>query len=413
MVQQYRLKRTRQTFTDPSVVSSARPEAEAVVHDYLVAFGDESSILVVPPHLIDEVRAQPAWSGWRVTDCASRFERVDPQAPAATTDEVILGTSGTTGTPKLIRHSKEALRACAAAIATNLALDPGRDYVSLANPRFAFGLSILHSHAIAGIPVRFHPVPASLADWARLRAALSPSTSVYLAPHQSFMLTQDQSWRLDGPVELILAGGPVRRPMVTALKSTFPAARLTVMYGQAELGPRISIRRSPIAEFEEGNSGRPLPGVRVRATGRPGSLEVDSPFRMKGYVDVTGRAVDSGPNSPWLATGDEGYVSPSGEVFVIQRSAADVNFLGTRIRLDGLRQTVRSVPGVLDVRAAATAHDVYGQRPSLRILVGPSESADSVERGVRIALATAIGPAASAVEVEVVDLASLPESGKL
>ncbi|MDP9165982.1 MAG: acyl--CoA ligase [Actinomycetota bacterium] len=392
-----------------------QPRAESVIREYLTAFSDGSSVLVAAPQLVDTVCAQQSLAGWHVTDCASRFERVAPLAADATTDELILGTSGTTGGPKLVRHDKSALRGCAAAIATRLALDRDRDYVSLANPRFAFGLSILHSHALAGVPVRFQSAPTSLEAWARLRATLRLDSSIYLAPHQSFMLAQDPLWRLDGPVELILTGSPVRRSMVAALTSTFPSATLVVMYGQAELGPRISIRRAPISEFEEGNTGQPLPGVRVRSAGHPGALEVDSPFRMTSYVDITGATIPAERplDNPWLATGDHGFVSASGDVHVVQRSATDVNFLGTRVRLDQLRDAVRAVSGVLDVRAAAVPHDVYGQRPRLRVLVPHLDAADALERDVRRALAFHIGTAASAVIVELVDLASLPESGKL
>jgi acyl-coenzyme A synthetase/AMP-(fatty) acid ligase len=415
MAQQYRAMKSGRTSTDPSVVRHVNRLAESVIREYLAAFGDDSSVLVVAPQLVDTVCAQQSLTGWYVTDCTSRFERVDPKAADAATDELILGTSGTTGGPKLVRHAKSALRGCASAIATSLALDADRDYVSLANPRFAFGLSILHSHVLAGVPVRFQPAPASLADWARVRATLRPDSSVYLAPHQSFMLAQDPSWRLDGPVELIIGGGLVLCRMATALESTFPSATLVVMYGQAELGPRISIRRAPISEFDEGNSGQPLPGVRVRSTGNPGALEVDSPFRMTSYVDITGATIgaESPLDTSWVATGDEGFVSESGDVYVLQRGATDVNFLGTRVRLDQVRETVRAVSGVLDVRASAVPHDVYGQRPTLRVLVRRLDAADALERDVRKALATNIGTAAAAVLVEFVDLSSLPESGKL
>ena len=248
-----------------------------------------------------------------------------------------------------------------------------------------------------------------------MRTTLRPDSAVYLAPHHSFMLAQDPSWRLDGPVELILAGGPVLRPMVTALESTFPSATLVVMYGQAELGPRISIRAAPIAEFDEGNAGQPLPGVRVRSTGNPGALEVDSPFRMRSYVDITGAAVGPGrpPHTPWLDTATRASSPNPGDVYVLQRGATDVNFLGTRVRLHQLRETVRAVSGVLDVRASAVPHDVYGQQPTLRVLVRHLDAAEVLERDVRKALATNIGSAAAAVRVELVELASLPESGKL
>jgi hypothetical protein len=54
---------------------------------------------------------------------------------------------------------------------------------------------------------------------------------------------------------------------------------------------------------------------------------------------------------------------------------------------------------------------VYGERPSIRVLVEAAD--DSMELAVRKALGNAMGHSAGAVLITIVDLASLPESGKL
>ena len=377
-------------------------------------------MLVVAPPRIDDVAAQPSFAGWCVTDCASRFVPASSGAHSVATDELIFESSGTTGDPKLVRYRKQVIRDCAVAIADSLALDPARDYVSLVNPRFAFGLSVMHSHLLASVPVRIQAAPISLDAWAEFRETLGPRSAVYLAPHHSYLLAQDSTWRLEGPIELIFAGSAVRQSMVELLRVTFPQATITNMYGQAELGPRISIGRSAISDFEEGNVGLPLPGVRVRATplgdaaGSDGAIAVSSPFRMTSYVTIDGVPRDSGDPSQWWPTGDVGTVSPTGDVVIKGRAADDVNFLGSRIRLDEVRQTVRGVANVLDARVSAVPHAVYGQRPLVRVLVRSlTEASEQTERAVRMALSANIGKAAAAVVVELVDPASLPESGKL
>jgi acyl-coenzyme A synthetase/AMP-(fatty) acid ligase len=109
-----------------------------------------------------------------------------------------------------------------------------------------------------------------------------------------------------------------------------------------------------------------------------------------------------------------GTVSPNGAIVIKGRAAGDVNFLGTRIRLDDVRRAVRGVDGVLDTRVSAVPHPVYGECPVVRVLVRSlADASDSTERAVRIALSANIGKAASAVVVELVDPRSLPESGKL
>ncbi len=406
----------RQILTDSLAISHSLDGARGAIQRYLSAFVTDASVLVVAPARIDDVAAQPAFAGWSVTDCTSRF--VPSSATPGESDELIFESSGTTGDPKLVRYRKQVIRDCATAISDALALDPARDYVSLVNPRFAYGLSVMHSHLLASVPVRIESSPTSLDDWARFRETLRPDSAVYLAPHQSFLLAQDPTWRFDAPIELIFAGGAVRQSMADLLAASFPRATITNMYGQAELGPRISIGRSAISEFREGNVGRPLPGVRVRATstedaaGPDGDIAVSSPYRMSSYVALDG--APCGESSEWWPTGDVGTVSPGGDVLIKGRAAADVNFLGTRIRLDEVRQAVRGVDSVLDTRVSAVPHAVYGECPVVRVLVRSlADASDDTERAVRIALSANIGKAASAVVVELVDPGSLPESGKL
>ena len=406
--------------TDSLAGSHPLAGANRTIQQYLRAFQATTSVLVVAPARIADVAAQPYFAGWCITDCTSRF--VTPTSASASDgpDELIFESSGTTGDPKLVRYRKHVVRECAVAIAKALALDPARDYVSLVNPRFAYGLSILHSHLLASVPVRFDSAPSTLDAWARFRETLSPNSAIYLAPHHSFLLAQDPTWRFDAPIELVFAGGAVRQSMVDLLHACFPNAMVTNMYGQAELGPRISIGRSAIAEFQEGNVGRPLPGVRVRATpatdaeGPEGDIAVSSPYCMTSYVTVTGAPRDSGAPSEWWQTGDVGTVSPTGDVLIAGRAASDVNFLGTRIRLDQVRQVVRAVEGVLDARVSAVPHPVYGECPHIRVLVRSlAEAPDRLERALRMALSDNIGNAAAAVVVEFVDPGWLPESGKL
>jgi acyl-coenzyme A synthetase/AMP-(fatty) acid ligase len=214
-----------------------------------------------------------------------------------------------------------------------------------------------------------------------VRRALRPDSRIYLAPHQSFLLAQDPTWRFDDPIELIVAGSAVRLSMIDPLRRCFPRATVTNMYGQSELGLRIATASTLIDDFSEGDVGLPQPGVRVRC-GSTGNLEIDSPFRKQGYTSVTGAPLDTLTDG-W-PSGDVGTVTADGRVVITGRAAPDINFLGTRVGLDHLRLTVCAVDGVL-----------------------------ATERAVRIALSDTIGKAAAAAVVDVVDSASLPDSGKL
>lgn len=393
------------------VASDSLVGTSGALRQYARAFTGSSSILVVAPARVAAAAAEPAFAGWTVTDCSEQFIDVAGGGHADQSDQLVFESSGTTGDPKLVRYRKQVLRSCALAIGERLGLAADREYVSLVNPRFAFGLSIVHSHLLAEATVRIAAPPVALDAWTRFRKSLRPDMRVYLAPHQSFLLAQDPTWRFDAPIELLFAGSPLRRSMIDALQRCFPLATITNMYGQSELGPRIATSSTPIGDFREGDVGRPLPGVRVRS-GPAGELEVDSPFRMVGYVTVTGADSDSG-SSEWWPTGDVGTVDADGRVVVTGRAAPDINFLGARIRTEHLREAVRAVEGVLDASVSTVTHRALGQCPRIRVLVPAPADADVTERAVRIALSDTIGNAAAAVVVDIVDAVSLPESGKL
>lgn len=191
-------------------------------------------------------------------------------------------------------------------------------------------------------------------------------------------------------------------------------ASIVNMYGQAELGPRISMGKSTIAEFREGDVGRPLPGVEIRIAGvdepgRKGRVEVASPYRMLSYFNAAGG--EESPPHGWWQTGDVGSLTANGNLHVDGRDAPDVNFLGSRIRLGQLANTVRAVPGVLDCRISAVDHPVYGQQPSIRILTETPDA--TAERRVRKALAADVGSSASAMVIKVIGVASLRDAEKL
>src|SRR5262249_51918695 len=122
-------------------------------------------------------------------------------------------------------------------------------------------------------------------------------------------------------------------------------------------------------------------------------------------------SVDQDQPEGWWQTGDVGYRAQNGDVWVAGRAAPDINFLGSRIQVDQLRGIGRGVPVVLGARVSSVGHRIYGPQPSSRALTETVD--DGAERRIRQALAGAMGSSATAVLITVIDLGSLPESGKL
>lgn len=399
--------------TSTSTVTHAEATAAEVISQYLDQFLRDSSIAIISAARFDHVRSNSALAGWYITDCATNFELLPGASAPATSAELLIETSGTTAAPKLVRYRKNVIRTCADAIAAGIPLNQDRDYIALVNPRLAYGLSILHSHLLADVPVRFREAPVTLDCWLEFKRELQPNSSIYMVPHQSFLLARGDSSSCDQPIELIFAGGTFSESMAARLRPVFPNATVVNMYGQAELGPRVSIGRSSLSSFREGDVGKPLPGVDIRVVQRAPDgktmVEVASPYRMSCYFDLDGGPAAAPPR--WWPTGDIGQISANGHLHIAGRDAPDVNFLGGRVQLSHLGDIVRDVDGVLACRVSAVEHAVYGQQPSIKALIEAPDT--GAERRIRRALAAEVGTSASAMLVNIVDIAALPESGKL
>jgi acyl-CoA synthetase (AMP-forming)/AMP-acid ligase II len=87
-------------------------------------------------------------------DRGLRVERLDAPAPVLHPDlALLLSTSGSTGSPKLVRLSHENLSRNAAAIAEFLRLTSADRGISSLPLHYCYGLSILHSHLSVGASV--------------------------------------------------------------------------------------------------------------------------------------------------------------------------------------------------------------------------------------------------------------------
>ena len=77
--------------------------------------------------------------------------QADATAPRIARDvAVLLSTSGTTGSPKLVRLSHGNIAANASSIAQYLELDGGERAVASLPIHYSYGLSVLNSHLVAG-----------------------------------------------------------------------------------------------------------------------------------------------------------------------------------------------------------------------------------------------------------------------
>ena len=263
---------------------------------------------------------------------------------------LLLSTSGSMGSQKLVRLSHTNLSANASAIADYLNLS-GRDRGISSLPfHYCYGLSVLHSHLLVGAGVAM--CDASVVDPC-FRNALERHavTNVAGVPHTFDLLDRAGPDRLFVPSLRFVtqAGGRLAPDAVRRWISLSETRGVDfyVMYGQTEATARMAYLRPEDGARHPGAIGRPIPGGSFIL--RPvdehdddvGELVYRGPNVMLGYAKCSedlalGRTIDE------LATGDLARYDAVADVFeIVGRSSRFVKPFGVRVDLDALETWLR------------------------------------------------------------------------
>ena len=312
-------------------------------HAVLLAAGDR-------PDVIDALRA--AWNpDVEVSSGGSVLvHRDEPAVPLHPDLALLLSTSGSTGSPKLVRLSWENLAANAEQIAEFLQIRE-TDCAATSLPlHYCYGLSVLHSHLARGAGIaltELSVVDACFWDLAR-RAGV---TSLAGVPWTFEMLERSAFAELDLPRlrYVTQAGGRLDPDRVRhwAQLGRERGWDFFVMYGQTEATARMAYLPPDLAATNPGSIGVPVPGGALDVV--DGELVFTGPNVMLGYA--TGPSdLALGRTTTQLRTGDLGQLGPDGLYEVTGRSSRNVKVLGHRVDLDHVERRLRDAGR--DVRVA-------------------------------------------------------------
>ncbi|WP_418062026.1 AMP-binding protein [Pimelobacter simplex] len=333
-------------------------------------------------------------------------------APALHPDlRLLLSTSGSTGSPKLVRLSAANLDANATAIASYLGLVADDVALTTLPLDYCYGLSVLHSHLVAGASLVLDDRSVTDAGlWERARA--EGVTSFAGVPY-TFDLLGSAGWpELPTLRQVTQAGGRLAPERVRALAEQ--GARegwdLVVMYGQTEATARMAYLPPELAARHPGAVGVAVPGGELRvdpvAGAGPGvgELVYRGPNVMQGYAEspadlARGAEVDE------LRTGDLARITPEGLVEIVGRRSRFAKLFGQRIDLDRV-QTLLGLGG----HDTGCAESADGQQ---LVVAVPGRPDPATLAEVAAAAASGTGLPAHAVRVVAVDVLPRLANGKL
>ena len=204
---------------------------------------------------------------------------------------VLLPTSGSTGNPRLVRLSADAIRTNAEAIAEVLHIGPG-DVAPTSLPlHYSYGLSVVNSHLSQGAAVVIE-ASGVLGRGFWDAVAEHGCTSLAAVPYHYEMLRRLEFDPARHPRlrTLTQAGGKLRAELVTEFDAKMRTVdgRLYVMYGQTEAAPRMATMPADRLAEKPGSVGPALPGGGFSIRHNDGSETT--------HPKITGEVVYRGPN---------------------------------------------------------------------------------------------------------------------
>lgn len=325
---------------------------------------------------------------------------------------LLLTTSGSTGSPKLVRHRASGLAANADSIAEYLGLGPDERPLLHLPMSYSYGMSVLNSHFAVGacICLTRHTVmePGYWQDMADFEATSLSGVAFHYQALRRFVGKQLELPHLKS---LTQAGGRLDPKFVKFFADWAgkTGRKFHVMYGQTEAGPRIAHLPPDQAANAPEAIGLAIPGVRIElrgddgkavADGETGELVVESPAVMMGYALTADDLARGDELGGILQTGDLAQKGADGLLRIVGRKSRILKIYGLRLNIDEVEKRLISLgfPAVC-----------FGEDDKLRILL--EGESDPAEAKARVTELFSLPP--RGVEVRAIAQIERSASGKL
>ena len=281
--------------------------------------------------------------------------------------KLLLTTSGSTGSPKLVRLSAENLDANAEAIAAYLEIGAGERPITSLPMHYSYGMSVIHSHVLVGAAlILTERTVLERAFWAL--AAREAATSFAGVPYtyELFRRLKLGQFAPESMRTLTQAGGKLPPELHEALARWCrdTGRRFFVMYGQTEAAPRMGYLPPEVSLEKRGSMGVAIPGGRLWLTddggaeitvpGETGELIYAGANVCLGYAETREDLLLGDENGGVLRTGDMAYRDAGGYFYITGRKQRFLKPLGRRVSLDDVE---RRLAGALGLEAACAGTD--------------------------------------------------------
>ena len=271
----------------------------------------------------------------------------------------LLPTSGSTGSPKLVRHKYDNIEAAGLNISTFFELQETDRPLMVLPLYYTMGLSMVFSHLRVGATILITGL--SMTDinfWKFLKE--QQATSFTGVPYSFQILNLMRFFRMDLPhLELLTQGGG---KMPTDLNTKFAeychdkGKRWIATYGQSECTARMAYLPDKWALDKVGSIGIAVPNGELSLIDTDGKLittphtEGEMCYRGKnvtmGYAREQADLALGDERNGYIRTGDLAYFDEDGCYYIVGRMGRFLKLFGMRVGLDECEQIVQTECGI-------------------------------------------------------------------
>lgn len=289
---------------------------------------------------------------------------------------LLLTTSGSTGSPKLVRQSYRNIETNTNSIIEYLGIVSTDRPITTLPMSYTYGLSILNSHLVAGATILMTEHTLMQKEfWSFLKE--QKATTFGGVPYTYQMLDRLRFFNMDIPSlrYLTQAGGKLSYDLSlkVAMKARDRGIDFIVMYGQTEATARMSYLPASRAIDKCGSMGVPIPGGefwlqdeegnRIDDAHVVGELVYRGDNVTLGYAECKADLALGDERQGVLVTGDMAKRDADGFYYIVGRKKRFVKIFGSRVNLDETERLlldkgyVCACTGVDDRMSVYTEHE--------------------------------------------------------
>lgn len=266
---------------------------------------------------------------------------------------LLLPTSGSTGSPKLVRHSYRNIEANADNVRRLFKLDGSEKAMAMLPMHYTMGLSVITSHLLAGATLLLSG--HSLLD-RRFWNTLKEATSFTGVPYSYEILTKMRFTRMDLPnLRVITQGGGKLTEemfMMLAQYAHEKGKQFIATYGQSECTARMAYLPAELALEKTCSIGFAEPGGQLSIIDENGNESFEGVAHGEmvyrgenvtlGYATCREDLLKGDENHGVMHTGDLARRDADGCYFIIGRLKRFLKIYGLRIGLDEVERMIKA-----------------------------------------------------------------------